>query len=377
MTSTNLRLKTVLSLAALTILFSGGTLSAGPLTPPAGPVTSTGKTLTEVEPRIAINATNTPGDADSLFKITQPGSYYLTGNITGVANKHGIEIAASGVTIDLNGFDLVGIPGMGAFDAVATTVGGLTNITVHNGSCRSWGGDGIDLSTFQVNTSRVTDIHSSGNTGVGIRVGDSATVLNCTAKGNTSSGINVGAGCSVLTCMSNNNGSNGFVGSTSATFANCTAYQNTGAGFNLFAGSVVTNCTAAFNTSHGFTLINGSHISDCTALANHAAGIRATYGCTILNNTCDQNATGIHIVNSQNRIEGNNVNNGTLGYDIDGDNNFIIKNISSDNSTDWNIAVNNIYGPIINRTAPGSASVNGSSAVSTLGSTDANANYSF
>ena len=47
---------------------------AGPLDPPAGPVASTYKTLTEVEPRIAINATNTPGDADSIYKVTQPGS---------------------------------------------------------------------------------------------------------------------------------------------------------------------------------------------------------------------------------------------------------------------------------------------------------------
>ena len=104
----------LLATAALT-LAAAGLLFAGPLDPPAGPVTSTYKTLTEVEPRIAISATNTPGDADSVFKITQPGSYYLTGNITGVVGKHGIEIAVSGVTLDLGGFDLVGVPGMGAF----------------------------------------------------------------------------------------------------------------------------------------------------------------------------------------------------------------------------------------------------------------------
>ena len=45
---------------------------AGPLDPPAGPITATYKTLAEVEPRTAINATHTPGDADSIFKITQP-----------------------------------------------------------------------------------------------------------------------------------------------------------------------------------------------------------------------------------------------------------------------------------------------------------------
>jgi hypothetical protein len=77
-------------------LLGGAVVSvAGPLSPPGGPVASTYKTLSEVEPRTAVSLANTPGDADSLFKITQPGSYYLTGNIVGVAGKHGVEIAAA------------------------------------------------------------------------------------------------------------------------------------------------------------------------------------------------------------------------------------------------------------------------------------------
>src|SRR2546423_12808745 len=69
--------RTVLSLSALGLLVTSGLLFAGPLDPPAGPVTSSNKTLGEVEPRTPVNATNTPGDGISLFKITQPGSYYL------------------------------------------------------------------------------------------------------------------------------------------------------------------------------------------------------------------------------------------------------------------------------------------------------------
>ena len=86
-------------------------VSAGDLNPPAGPVTPTMKTLTEVEPRIAINAVNTPGDAFSTFKITQPGSYYLTGNVTGAAGTSGIRVASGQVTLDLNGFTLEGAGG--------------------------------------------------------------------------------------------------------------------------------------------------------------------------------------------------------------------------------------------------------------------------
>lgn len=111
---------------------------AGPLTPPPGPIAPTHKTLTEVEPRIAINQTNTPGDAGSLFIITQPGSYYLTGNIVGVAGRAGILINASNVTLDLAGFQVLGTPG--AFMGVV--VGG-TGIRVHSGAIMDWPAGGI------------------------------------------------------------------------------------------------------------------------------------------------------------------------------------------------------------------------------------------
>ena len=41
------------------------------------------KTLDQVEARIIVNATNTPGDGTNSYIISAPGSYYLTGNIAG------------------------------------------------------------------------------------------------------------------------------------------------------------------------------------------------------------------------------------------------------------------------------------------------------
>jgi len=55
---------------ALTVTISHF-VGKGDLNPPVGPVAPAHKTWTEVEPRIAINATNTPGDADSLFRIAE------------------------------------------------------------------------------------------------------------------------------------------------------------------------------------------------------------------------------------------------------------------------------------------------------------------
>ena len=83
----------------------------GPLDPPDGPIAPTGKTLTEVEPRIPLNAQTAPGDLSNLFVIEKSGSYYLTGNITGVSGKSGIHVSANRVTLDLNGFALEGMEG--------------------------------------------------------------------------------------------------------------------------------------------------------------------------------------------------------------------------------------------------------------------------
>ena len=99
----------VATLGALAVAVSLGywMTEAGPLDPPAGPVASTGR----FGPRTEVNEANTPGGSSSLFRITQPGSYYLGGNITGVAGKNGIEIDADEVTLDLNGFALLGVAG--------------------------------------------------------------------------------------------------------------------------------------------------------------------------------------------------------------------------------------------------------------------------
>ncbi len=96
-------MKTYFILSLLLSASAAELFAQGPLTPPGAPA-PTMTTLDQVEPRITVNATNTPGDADSLYKITQPGSYYLSGNLTGVSSKIGIEIATNNVTLDLMGF---------------------------------------------------------------------------------------------------------------------------------------------------------------------------------------------------------------------------------------------------------------------------------
>lgn len=354
-------------------------LAAGPLNPPAGPVASTYKTLTEVEPRIAVSAANTPGDADSLFKITTPGSYYLTGNITGVAGKHGIEIAASGVTLDLSGFELAGLPAMGAFDGVTVTVPALRNIAVLNGSVRNWGDDGVDLFTLTVSCARIGDIRASGNVDNGIVVGSISTVTNCTALLNNSHGIFTGDGCTLVNCSASGHVLAGFFVGSGSTVLNCSAYSNTGDGIGSINSSTVSNCSVANNAGNGIRIGSGCTITDCTVRENALDGVAFFDACLIRGNNCSFNGStgngaGIHAYGTDNRIDGNNCIGADRGIQVDAGGNIIIKNSCSGNALNWAIASGNVclvvqgvFGAVISGNAGGFAP----------GSADPNANFSY
>ena len=90
--------------AALAVGFSS---MAGPLTPPAGPPMSTGKTLTQVEPRVDV--ATLPGSSEAVHVIDRPGSYYLTGDVVVPMNRVGVSVEACGVTLDLGGFSIASL----------------------------------------------------------------------------------------------------------------------------------------------------------------------------------------------------------------------------------------------------------------------------
>lgn len=115
----------------------------GPLAPPAGPPAPGMKTLDQIEPRIPVGAITTPGNATAVHVISSPGSYYLTGNVQGVAGQDGVLIESSNVTLDLGGYTLAGVPTSANGIGLSRSGAALGRITVRNGMIVNFGGRGI------------------------------------------------------------------------------------------------------------------------------------------------------------------------------------------------------------------------------------------
>jgi hypothetical protein len=345
-------IKPIAILTAGALAISAGLLIAGPLNPPAGPVAPTYKTLAEVEPRIAINAANTPGDADSSFQITAPGSYYLTGNIFGASGKHGIEVVISGVTIDLNGFSMLG--SFGSLDGISLTAA-RNSISIKNGSIIAWSGDGIDLASGT--HARIADLCLTANTGAGVIVGDLALITGCTAQGNAD-GIRARDTASIIHCSAMDNLQSGIRTNSGAAVTDCTAWFNGAAGFQIGAASNISQCSAGWNTGDGIMLWVGASARDNTCWGNDGAGIRApalSGEILIESNHCVSNGTGILVQTADN---------------------IIVRNRCSANTTNWNIVTGNAVAPIVSA-ATNAVPIIGNSYAGNLGSTDPNANFTY
>lgn len=301
---------------------------AGPLTPPGGPITST----PGPEPRIAVNAQNTPGSSTALFVISQPGSYYLTGNVQGVAGRFGIVINSSNVTLDLNGFTLQGVTG--SLDGIAG--GGLSNVTVCNGIVRGWGTAGITV--FGNSTSTV--------------------VRNVTAADNASTGIFVNSGCQVTECLASGNATAGIVAANSCSIERCVCTGN-GRGIDVNDSCAVTRCTATSNT---------------------AEGIRAAIGCTIAECIVRVSPIGLRLApagfsQGLNFVQRNSVINCGTNYLAENNVNFFTGNISALAGTNhWSVVAGNYIRAVV---ASGSAAFTGSTGGTSVAGTTNDPNMNF
>lgn len=395
------------SFAAIAASFAA-TAFAGDLNPPAGAIGPTMKPLSQIEPRIAISAATTPGDADSVFRIASPGSYYLTGEVLIPPGKRGIEISADDVTLDLNGFRIGGFAGTLEGIAVISESFNRKNIVVSNGVIRNVQGDGVRLLPafiYDATSCRVESMTISDCGGYGIRTGTSAIIRNCTvansafdnyyARSNTVidsctsldagfTGIQTSGATVITRCNVSGSGQAGIETSNYCTISDCVSTFNDQEGIIGHDGTVIQGCTASHNERHGIVNYGrGGMIVHCTADSNTQDGIRVVGRTLVKNNACNENGyvggvgANISVDGNSNRIEGNHCAKADVGIEVIYDANVIVGNSCTENGVNWSIAANNVHGPIIDRRNPASPAVNGNTAAGTMGTTDPHANFTY
>lgn len=274
------------------ILVAGAWLYAGPLNPPAGPIGSTGKTLNEVEPGIVVNSTNTPGDADSIYKITQPGRYILDRDLVGGAGRHGIEIEASNVTLDMRGYTLRGVAGsLSGIDANGTGPGSPTSapyVTLKNGLITGWGSNGVTGNNAGAWV--VEEVKFASNTGTGISINSGTVFTRCYFYLNSLDGCQTSNHVEFHECFASQNGGHGYAAGSDSGFVNCEAGSNGGSGFVVPLGGRAVNCTSTLNTV-GIFFGDGGSVDNCHVDDNRNEGIIVGKGGTVTRCAVEGNGT--------------------------------------------------------------------------------------
>jgi hypothetical protein len=205
------------------------------------------KTLQQIEPRVPISS--------APFTISQPGSYYLTTNLT-VSGGDAITIATNGVTLDLNGFTISSTTNPASGTAVLIG-SGLRNIAIQNGHIQGgvtnngsgvFSGPGFGYGIYYSGVPqnvRVSGVSVSGCQYHGIYVGSGAstTVENCVVRTVGSYGIVASTirGCVALDC-----GYSAIYGQQ----VSDSRGQSVGSGYGLYAETAV-NCYGYSGNSIG------------------------------------------------------------------------------------------------------------------------------
>jgi len=253
--------RTAAAIGVVACLVIFGETSAGNLNPP-GPPAPTMKTLDQVEARTPIGALP--------FTISQSGSYYLTGNLQGVSGQDGITVKADNVTIDLNGFALIGVAGSGA--GISLGVPSSRNLTIRNGTIRDWSSQGINAG-FSLNV-LFEDLLVSGNGNDGIVAG-AGLIRHVLARANAARGIAI-------------------QDITGGTIEDCQVIENLATGIVIYYNGIVTNNNVYHNSAWGILAVNtGNRIDGNHVVANGSYGlISVVTGNIFVRNTAIGNVGG-------------------------------------------------------------------------------------
>jgi len=259
-------------------------------------VSLTADGVVQIDQSRALQGNVTPGDAPGFpVTISQPGSYRLTGNLTVPdLNATAIQITADFVTLDLNGFGIIGpfvctagpatiCPATGKGVGVQAGIDqpkGPRGIRVLNGSVRGMGLFGIQLTG---DGSLVEKVTVDSNAGGGMTV--AGTVTQSAATQNGSFGIIANI---VRDCFSSQNAGDGIIlgvpGPNGGVASGNNSSSNGGVGIAVQLGTASVN-TLFLNTGAGISALCPSSIVGNTIVTNGSLSIETKGdGCTLANN---------------------------------------------------------------------------------------------
>lgn len=239
---------------------------------------------------VVIPSSDKPAD---MFIIDAPGAYHLAG--TRLCKDTGIDIHASGVTIDLMGHSLIG-PGKESGETYGIRTNNYKNIKVCNGTIRDFGDRGI------------VDRGKKQPTGF-------KQIINVSLINNGKCGICIGGPANLIKeCTCVNNGASGICPGYRSIIKDNLCYANAHVGIHAGRGCNITKNNVAENGQSGIIAYCGSLVADnCIYMNNESkepdhAGIIAMDGCLIRDNVLrDNQINNVFVKGSGNTIKDNTI----------------------------------------------------------------------
>ena len=190
----------------------------------------------EINQAKALAGSVTTGDFVNFpVSLTQPGSYRLTSDLSVPSAFDGIQITADNVSLDLNGFNVIGGGGSAA-DGISLV--GQKNIEIKNGTIRGFSRHGV-FANAVAQLIWVIGVRSVGNGFSGFELeGVGHLVDGCTAASNGTLGIFVGDGSLVINSVSRGNVNLGLVLSATAGYRSNVLTGNNGGDANAQATGI-------------------------------------------------------------------------------------------------------------------------------------------